>query len=86
MTTTIYIDNSGDIIGLADDVIDKLKSLGKKQVKRVSEVEFNHLTQQWEAVDVSGTVIATHPIRSEVIAMERAYFNQSIENSFASGV
>lgn len=80
--TFIYIDNEGNLTGLADDYIDKL-NMGHKEVKRVSDVEFDHASQQWEAVDNAGKLIATHPIRSEVIELERKYFNNQIEAGFA---
>jgi|688.fasta_scaffold1145159_2 hypothetical protein len=82
MLTTIYIDKHGDIVGLADDVIDKLR-LGTKDVKRVSNVEFDHAQQLWVATDLEGRVIASDPIRSRVIDLEREYFNSSIELSFS---
>ena len=79
MKTVIYIDKSGNISGLADDVIDRLNSLGKKEVSRVSNVEFDHATQAWVATDLVGQTIATSPIRSEVIDMERDYLNKKID-------
>jgi hypothetical protein len=45
MRSVIYIDNEGNLIGLADDNIDKLNSLGPKQVERVSNIEFDHAEQ-----------------------------------------
>lgn len=86
MKTVIYVDKDGNVSGLADDVIDRLTSLGRKEVSRVSNVEFDHLTQLWSATDLDGAVIATSPIRSEVIDMERDYLNKKIEESFAASL
>jgi hypothetical protein len=86
MKTVIYVDKDGNVSGLADDVIDRLTSLGDKQVNRVSNVEFDHATQLWAATDLDGEVIATSPIRSEVINMERDYLNKKIEESFSASL
>jgi hypothetical protein len=51
MTSVIYVDKNGDIMGLADDLIDSLK-LGSKVVQRVSNVEFDHTQQLWVAADL----------------------------------
>jgi hypothetical protein len=82
MVTTIYISNDGSLHGLADDVIDKLQ-LGKKLVERVSNVEYDHNHECWVATDLEGNVIASHPVRSAVIEIEREFFNKQIEAGFA---
>ena len=84
--TTIYIDKEGNLSGLADDTLDKFVALGKKKVERVSNVEFDHNNQQWEATGMDGLIIASHPIRSEVIRLEREYLNKCIEDTFATAV
>jgi hypothetical protein len=82
MASVIYVDKNGDIMGLADDLIDSLK-LGSKVVQRVSNVEFDHTQQLWVATDLEGKLIASDPIRSRVIDLEREYFNNTIEASFS---
>lgn len=86
MPTTIFIDNEGNLSGLADDTIDKLTSLGQKLVERVSNIEFDHTHQCWVATDLEGEVIASNPIRSEVVDLERRYLNRCIEDAFALAV
>lgn len=81
MPSVIYVDKNGDIVGLADDLIDRLK-LGTKVVQRVSNVEFDHLQQVWVATDLQGNTIASDPVRGRVIDLEREYFNNTIEASF----
>jgi hypothetical protein len=82
MRTVIYIDKNGDVSGLADDVVDKL-DLGVKSVNRVSNVEFDHSSQQWVATALDGEVIAQDAVRSRVIDMERNHLNSLIEKSFS---
>jgi len=83
MSSVIYIDNEGNVSGLADDVLDKLGSLGPRTIKRISNVEFDAVADCWVAIDLKGDVIATHPIRSKVIAAERKHLNKKIEEAFA---
>jgi hypothetical protein len=84
MTSVIYIDNQGNIRGLANDILDKLSSLGPKKVNRVSNVEFDENSQCWVAIGLSGETIAAGKSRSEVIAAEQAFFNTEIEKEFAT--
>jgi hypothetical protein len=84
MRSVIYIDNEGNLIGLADDNIDKLNSLGPKQVERVSNIEFDHTEQLWVAADLQGEVISKNPVRGLVIEAERAHLNKQIELAFQS--
>lgn len=82
--TKIYIDLHGNLQGLADDTLDRIDKLGQKFVERVSNVEFDHNHECWVATDMDGTVIATDPIRSEVINKEKAIINARIEESYRS--
>lgn len=84
MRSVIYIDNEGNLLGLADDNIDKLNSLGPKHVERVSNIEFDHADQLWVATDLQGNVIAKNPVRGAVIEAERAYLNKQIEQTFGA--
>lgn len=83
MPSVMYISKEGDLLCLADDFVDKL-DLGFKQVERVSNIEFDHQQQCWTATNLAGEVIASDPVRSKVIDMEREYFNSLLEKSFAS--
>jgi hypothetical protein len=83
MKTVIYVDNDGNLQGLADDIIDKL-AIGKKQIKRVSDIEWSHTENLWVAYDSqAGQVIAKAAIRSDVINAEREFLNKRIEQKFA---
>ena len=82
MRTVIYVDKEGNLQGLADDCLDKLSSLGPKQVERVSNIEFEHSEQLWVATDLDGNVISKDPVRGRVIEAERDYLNKQIEATF----
>jgi hypothetical protein len=82
MRSVIYIDKEGNLLGLADDNIDRLSSLGPKHVERVSNIEFDHAEQLWVATDLQGKIIAKDPVRGSVIEAERQYLNNKIEESF----
>ena len=84
MNSVIYIDNEGNISGLSDNLFDKLAALGKRAVQRVSNIEFNHDTQMWEAEDLEGNLIGTHTCRNTLIEIEREYLNNKIEESYGS--
>ena len=80
--TVIFIDKEGNLSGLADTTLDRLTDLGKKRVQRVSDIEFDEDKQVWVARDLDGFVIGEHPIRAELIAIEREYLNDRIVQEF----
>jgi hypothetical protein len=83
MKTVIYVDKDGNLEGLADDIIDKL-NIGKKYVKRVSDIEWNHTENLWVAYDSqNGQVIAKAPVRTAAIDAEREFLNKRIEQRFS---
>lgn len=84
MKSVIYIDNDGNFVGLSDSLFDKLASLGyRREVKRVSDIEFNHDKQLWEATTRDGVVIGQHQFRETLIELEREYLNKQIEENYA---
>jgi len=63
---------------LYTELID-LGYLGSMKATRVSEIEFNEVTQEWEAVELeTGKVIAAHHSRSVVIEAEAEYFGEKL--------
>lgn len=82
MNTVVYIDLEGHVSGLSDTFFDKLRNLGQKQVERVSEIEFNHTRQEWEARTSAGLLIGAHKERGKLIELEREYLNAQIEKNF----
>lgn len=81
MTETIYINSNGDLLGLNGYILDNL-SIGPKQVSRVSEIEFNHNLQLWEAVDGDGNIIGRDTSRQTLVEKEKDYLNNKIEKLY----
>ena len=69
----VIIKPNGDIVSMYNDAVPASK-LGKSHITRASSVEYNHDKEQWEAKLDDGTVIASGPLRNEVIRDEVAYF------------
>ena len=65
----IKIDPNGDVRAVYSDRLREL-NLGPMEVKRASNVEFNHKTQEWEAHTPEGELIAKGPCRDQVISQE----------------
>jgi hypothetical protein len=83
MRSVVYIDKNGDLSGLSCSVFDHLADLGERSVQRVSNIEFNHTLQLWEALDMEGNLIGTHRERDRLIEIEREYLNNKIEKVYA---
>lgn len=70
MTHILRFDTAGLIGCLYTEVID-LRSLGKLQVRRATDIAFNNLTQEWETKDLStGEVFFSNPSRDACIRWE----------------
>jgi hypothetical protein len=82
MIETVYIDSEGSICGLNGYILDNL-DLGEKSVYRVSNIEFNHALQLWEAVDNCGKVIGRNSSRTSLVELEKEYLNKRIEENYA---
>ena len=65
----LKIDSTGKVGAVYSDVLPKL-GLGDMEVKRASNVEFNHGTQEWEARTPDNELIAHGTSRDEVIREE----------------
>ena len=65
----IAIAKDGSITAVYSDLLRKL-NLGKMQVTRASNVEFNTNKQEWEAKTLLGEVIASGRERNTVIEKE----------------
>ena len=83
--TTIFIDNDGNVEGLADSVFDALSELGPKNVRRISDIEFDEREQLWVAEDAdTGEEIGRHTVRDKLIDIEREVLNERIKSKFLS--
>lgn len=86
----IFIDADGNVIALYDEKFAQLADqLGKKEVHRASEVEFNNETQEWEVrcpltnpvgmepckyyVGFPWRIVATGKTREEALAKEKEF-------------
>ena len=65
----VRIDTNGDVRAVYSDNLLNF-DLGPMEVTRVSNVEFNTATQEWEAHTSKGEQIAHGPSRDEVIKQE----------------
>lgn len=82
MTTRLKMLQDGSLVGVYSDQLAELGSrLGKLEVKRASNVEFDEASQEWVAVDNNGKEIARHKNRSEVLRQEVLVIEQQILNS-----
>jgi hypothetical protein len=82
MRETLYIGHDGEICGLSNSLFDKLGTLGPKVVSRVSNIEFNHTLQMWEAIDTDENLIGRSTSREALIELEKEYLNRTIEESY----
>jgi hypothetical protein len=83
MTETLYIDADGDLQGLNGFILDNIE-IGPKVVSRVSNIEFNHFHQLWEAIDTDGNLIGRSSSRATLVDLEKDYLNNKIEANYAS--
>ncbi len=65
----LKIDTSGNVRAVYNDRLRGL-SLGSMEVQRASNVEFDPVSQEWEARTPGGELIAKGPNRDEVIKQE----------------
>jgi hypothetical protein len=65
----IKIDTQANVVAVYNDKLPAL-ALGPMEVKRASNVEFNHDAQEWEARTPAGELIARGTNRDAVIKEE----------------
>ena len=70
MKTTLRFNPGGQVDCLYTEVID-LRSLGKLEIARATDIRYDHATQQWQVHDAeSDAVLFTNPSRNECLAWE----------------
>ncbi len=83
VTRTLVLDSEGTIRTIWMDDLD-LRALGEVEVTRVSEVEYEHATGEWVAVErATGREIGrsedrSEAIRQEVVSLERKIIEEGI--------
>jgi len=65
---------SGMVFGLYTEII-PLDQIGALKINRLTEIEFNNATQEWEARDRAGTVLFSNRSRERCIRWEHRHFN-----------
>lgn len=73
-TLVLTVTTNGEAGCLYSELID-LSSIGKLEVSRASNIEFNHEKQQWE-VKVDGKVLFKNASRAVCHAWEIQHFNR----------
>ena len=81
MTVKLFVSEGGQQVTYlhSDKVV--LPNMGRKEVVRASDVEFDHDNQEWVATLMDGTEIARDKLRDKVLEVERLV----IENMLAAG-
>ena len=70
-SSILRFDPMGKVVCLYTEAID-LRSLGKLEVTRATDIVFNDVTQQWEAKGVAtGEVLFSDPSRSACLVWEQ---------------
>ena len=64
----------GTVTGLYTEAI-PLAALGALHIQRLTSIEFNDSTQQWEVKDRAGTLLFAHPSREQCLTWEHRRFN-----------
>ncbi len=77
MKTTLLFSQYGTVDCLYTEAFD-LRILGKLQISRATDIQFNSTTQQWDVHEhASGKVLFSHESRSECLIWE----NQNLQPS-----
>jgi hypothetical protein len=71
----LTFDTRGIVTGLYTEAI-PLSALGDLQIERLTAIEFNASTQQWEVRDRAGALLFDHPSREQCLQWEHERFNQ----------
>ncbi len=74
-TTVLTFKSDGMVVGIYTEAI-PLGTIGALKINRLTEIEFNDSTQQWEARDRIGTVLFSNPSRQSCLDWEHREFNQ----------
>jgi len=72
--TVLTFKPDGMVVGIYTEAI-PLGAIGALKVNRLTEIEFNNSTQEWEARDRIGTVLFSNPSRQRCMEWEHQEFN-----------
>jgi len=65
----------GIVTGLYTEAI-PLAEIGALKINRLTDIEFNDSTQQWEVKDRTGTLLFSESSREQCLQWEHQQFNQ----------
>jgi len=65
----------GIVTGLYTETI-PLAEIGALKISRLTDIEFNDSTQQWEVRDRAGALLFSHASREQCLRWEHEHFNQ----------
>lgn len=75
MNAILTIDPQGTVTGLYTELIE-LSQLGRLEITRATNIEFNPTIQQWDVTDAGGAILFSDASRSRCLAWEHQLFNQ----------
>ena len=75
MSAILTFKPTGMVVGIYTEAI-PLKEIGALKVNRLTEIEFNNASQEWEARDMAGTLMFSHPSRQRCLAWEHQHFSR----------
>jgi hypothetical protein len=73
-SSVLTFQTNGFVTGFYTEAI-PLTALGALHIERLTAVEFNDSTQQWEVKDRTGNMLFAHPSREECLEWEHRRFN-----------
>ncbi len=80
----IFIDRSGNIQALCDNVLENIPGLGPKHINRAADVEYNNEKHVWEIITPDGEIIGQHERRDKAIELEIKLMNEKIHGTLAN--
>ena len=75
MKAVLTFKTTGVVVGIYTELI-PLGTIGALKINRLTEIEFNDSTQEWEARDRIGTVLFSNPSRQRCLDWEHREFNR----------
>ena len=73
--TVLTFKPDGMVVGIYTEAI-PLAAIGTLKINRLTEIEFNNSTQEWEARNRIGTVLFSNASRQRCLDWEHREFNQ----------
>jgi len=75
VNAVLTVDEGGIVTGLYTEMI-PLGAIGALSITRLSEIEFNDSSQEWEVRGSTGTILFSHRSRQACLDWEHRRFNR----------